>query len=100
MASDSFVLNAVLDLKIKVLTGFKGSRRAFMAAEQGELDGNCGLWWSSMKSRYMTPVKDGRAKIILQLGNRRNPEMDKMGIPFLGDLIKDPSRRLTRTRCR
>lgn len=88
-ASDAFVLNNVLKLNIKVLLGFKGTREVFLASERGEVDGACGLWWASVKSQYMEPVNSGRANIILQLGNRRHPELDKMNVPFLGDLIKD-----------
>ncbi|MFM1816463.1 MAG: hypothetical protein RLZ98_3158 [Pseudomonadota bacterium] len=89
LASDALILNAMLGLDIKVHVGFKGSRRAYMAAEAGEMDGTCGLWWASVKAQYMGPVNEGKANIILQLGNRRNPDLDKRGVPFLGDLIKD-----------
>jgi tripartite-type tricarboxylate transporter receptor subunit TctC len=88
-ASDAFVLNSVLKLNLKILFGFKGTREVSLASERGELDGACGLWWASVKSQYMEPVNAGRANIILQLGNRRHPELDQRGVPFLGDLIKD-----------
>ncbi len=87
MASDIKVLNSVLGLDINLIVGFKGSRRAFLAAERGELDGLCGLWYSSVQSRYMGPINEGRAKIILQLGNRRHPQMKD--VPFLADVAKD-----------
>ncbi|MFM1816462.1 MAG: hypothetical protein RLZ98_3157, partial [Pseudomonadota bacterium] len=88
-ASDAYVLNNVLDLNIKILLGFKGTRDVYLASERGEIDGACGLWWASVKSQYMEAIDNGRANIILQLGNRRHPELDKRGVPFLGDLIKD-----------
>lgn len=88
-ASDAYILNSVLKLNIKVLVGFKGTREVFLASERGEVDGACGLWWASVKSQYMEPIEAGRANIILQLGNRRHPALDKMNVPFLGDLIKD-----------
>ena len=87
MAGDIKVLNAALGLDINLIVGFKGSRRAFLAAERGELDGLCGIWYSSMQSRYMAPIKEGRAKIILQLGNHKHPKMKD--VPFLYDVAKD-----------
>jgi len=88
MASDAFLLRNALDLKINVIVGFKGSRRAFMAAEKGELDGNCGLWYSSVQSQYIGPVKEGRANLTLQLGLKPHPKLKN--VPFLYDVAKLP----------
>jgi tripartite-type tricarboxylate transporter receptor subunit TctC len=86
MASDAFIMKDVLKLPIQVIVGFKGSRRAFMAAEKGELDGNCGLWYSSLQAQYMGPVKEGKANVTLQMGRHPHPKLKD--VPFLYDIAK------------
>lgn len=88
MASDAHIIATALGLKLNLIVGFKGSRRAFMAAEKGELDGNCGLWYSSLQSRYMGPVKEGKANVTLQLGRKPHPKLKD--VPFLYDVVKVP----------
>lgn len=86
MASDAHILSHALGFKLNLIVGFKGSRRAFMAAERGELDGNCGLWYSSLQSRYMGPVREGKANVTMQMGLRPHPKLKD--VPFLYDVAK------------
>ena len=86
MASDALLIAHALNLKLNLVSGFKGSRQAFMASEQGELDGNCGLWYSSLQAQYMGPVKEGKANVTLQLGRKPHPGLK--GVPFLYDVVK------------
>ena len=57
-----------------------------MAAEKGELDGNCGLWYSSLQAQYMGPVKEGIANVTVQLGLKPHPKLKN--VPFLYDVAK------------
>ncbi len=86
MSSDALLIAHALNLKLNLVSGFKGSRQAFMASEQGELDGNCGLWYSSLQAQYMGPVKEGKANVTLQLGRKPHPGLK--GVPFLYDVVK------------
>src|SRR2546430_540959 len=47
----SFYRN-VLGAKIKVVTGYPGTNEIQLAVERGEVDGLCGLSWSTLKGRY------------------------------------------------
>ncbi|MGE3247049.1 MAG: Bug family tripartite tricarboxylate transporter substrate binding protein, partial [Beijerinckiaceae bacterium] len=86
MASDALILAHAMKFKLNLVSGFKGSRQAFMASERGELDGNCGLWYSSLQAQYMGPVREGKANVTLQLGRQPHPGLK--GIPFLYDVVK------------
>lgn len=88
MASDAHILRHALNLDLNLIVGFKGSRRAFMAAEKGELDGNCGLWYSSLQAQYMGPVREGIANVTMQLGMKPHPKLKN--VPFLYDVVKVP----------
>lgn len=73
-ATDAYVLNTLFGTKIKVILGFKGTAEGVMAAERGELDGHCGMWISTVTSRYMQPINSGDATVVVQLGTWRHPQ--------------------------
>lgn len=76
-ATDAYLLNAIFGTKMKVILGFKGTAEGVLAAERGELDGHCGMWVSSVTSRYMDIIKRGDASVVVQLGSWRHPEFPK-----------------------
>lgn len=76
-ATDAYVLNAMFGTKIKVILGFKGTAEGVLAAERGELDGHCGMWVSSVTSRYMRPLEAGEATMVVQLGTWKHPAFPK-----------------------
>ena len=76
-ATDAYLLNAIFGTKMKVILGFKGTAEGVLAAERGELDGHCGMWVSSITSRYMGPIESGAATVVVQLGSWRHPQFPK-----------------------
>lgn len=76
-ATDAYLLNAIFGTRMKVILGFKGTAEGVLAAERGELDGHCGMWVSSVTSRYMDIIKRGDATVVVQLGSWRHPEFPK-----------------------
>jgi len=85
-ASDAYLVAHALGVDLNLIMGFKGSRDTFTAAERGELDGNCGLWYSSIQSQYIGVVNEGRANLLLQLGLRAHPKLPD--VPFLFDVAQ------------
>ncbi len=76
-ATDAYLLNAMFGTKLKVILGFKGTAEGVLAAERGELDGHCGMWVSSVTSRYMGTIESGAATVVVQLGSWRHPQFPK-----------------------
>src|SRR5438270_6554236 len=58
------VLKNVLHAKIKVISGYAGTRDINLAMQRGEVNGTCGLFGSSIKSQFADDVKAGRLKIV------------------------------------
>lgn len=83
----SFYRN-VLGAKIKVVTGYPGTNEIQLAVERGEVDGLCGLSWSTLKGRYPHWLKDKRANILVQAGIKKQPELPD--VPSAGELAKQP----------
>ena len=80
----------LLGLKIKIVTGYRGSSRSILAIEQGEATGASFNWlaWSSKVPHWFTGDKP-YAKAILQVGIFRDPDLPA-DVPMLSDLVTDP----------
>ena len=71
-----------------VVSGYKGTVDIFLAMERGEVDGMCGLDWSSLKSQRPSWVAEKKINILVQNGLESEPELDKMGVPNIWKFIK------------
>src|SRR5690606_22821221 len=51
-ATDTFptITNAILGTKFKVVSGYPGTREVNLALERGEVQGNGGITWASIKA--------------------------------------------------
>lgn len=82
---------AITNAKLKLIAGYKGSREVSMAIMQGEVQGICGLNWSSAKQRYPDVMKpDGAVKVLVQEDNISWPELKAISVPLSLDFFKDP----------
>jgi tripartite-type tricarboxylate transporter receptor subunit TctC len=45
--------NNVFNTKIKIISGYRGTNPMILAMERSEVDGFCGLSWSTVKARHM-----------------------------------------------
>ena len=81
--------NGVLGTKMKIITGYKGSRDVTLAVEKGEVQGICGLGWSTVKVQYPEVLKGGLfAKVFAQEDMEGHPELNKLGVPLMISLAK------------
>ncbi len=77
-----------LDMKFKVVRGYKGSREVTLAMERGEVEGACGLAWSTLSVQYPTLFEDKKFNIVAQEDMEGNPELTRRGVPVTGKLAK------------
>lgn len=82
------MLANVLGVKFKVVFGYPGSQQIMAAVEKNEIQGMCGLNWSTIHSRYVHMLKSGLVKIFVQDTDVGHPEADKLGIPKTIDFAK------------
>jgi tripartite-type tricarboxylate transporter receptor subunit TctC len=78
----------VFGAKIKIVTGYPGTNEIQLATERGEVDGLCGLSWSTLKGRYPHWLKDKKANILIQAGIKKQPELPD--VPSAAELAKEP----------
>jgi tripartite-type tricarboxylate transporter receptor subunit TctC len=85
------VLKNVLGARIKVVTGYGGTRDVNLAMNRGEVNGTCGLFTSSILSQWPDDVKSGKLKLVIQGGARK---ADTFGpVPSVFDYAKTDEQR-------
>ncbi len=85
----AYMLNHIAGAKFSVVSGYKGTRDIFLAMERGEVDGMCGLDWSSMKSQRPDWVLNDSVNVLIQVALDPDPELVKKKVPTLWPLIKN-----------
>ncbi|HKA81560.1 MAG TPA: hypothetical protein VKD43_16095, partial [Xanthobacteraceae bacterium] len=79
----------VFGARIKIVTGYPGTNEIQLATERGEVDGLCGLSWSTLKGRYPHWLaKDKKANILVQAGIKK--QADLPDVPSATELAKTP----------
>ena len=85
------MMKMMLGLKIKQVSGYKGSSKTILAMEQNEHQGTGFNWlaWNSKVPHWFKKDKDGKifAKAIMQTGVYRDPDLPN--VPMLKDVVAD-----------
>ena len=86
------MLNSFLGAKTRVVRGYPGTREITLAVEKGEVDGACGLAWSTTSVQYPRTLAEGQPlRIVLQEDMTGHPVLTKAGIPITGNLATNES---------
>ena len=77
--------------KLKLITGYPGTREIVIALERGELTGR--VWdMEGIKAARPDWLRDGRINIVVQLAPRKMPEVPA-GVPLVKDFVADADNR-------
>jgi len=79
------MLNNMTGSKIRLVSGYPGTREITLAIEKDEVKGLCGFSWSSLKAQRPNWVASGFIRVLVQEHDKGNPEIDKMGVPLAVD---------------
>ncbi len=90
-AIDGKILNALFGYRFRVVTGYPGMVEVRLAAERGEVDGQCGLPGSTIKAELQQLLADKKIVIPLQLGIKSNPDLG--AVPNLAEQAKTDEER-------
>ena len=90
------VLNNVLNTKFKMISGYPGSREAGLAMERGEVNGLCGIQWTSFIAQGAEWLESKKVNIMMQMGGPNGDEiLNKMGVPTIWSFVKNEADRRT-----
>ncbi len=72
-----------LGAQFEIINGYKGTTDIMLAMERGEVDGLCGLDWTSLKSQKPQWLRDKTVNILVQNGLEPEHELDALGVPMM-----------------
>ena len=78
----AILLTNVLGAKLRLVSGYAGSREVLIAIERNEVHGICGMGWSSIAMQQRDWIRNGTLKIVAQEDLKGHPEVNKMGVPL------------------
>jgi tripartite-type tricarboxylate transporter receptor subunit TctC len=84
------LLNNLFGANFKIVSGYPGSNEILLAIEKGEVQGTCGVGWSTVSVQRSQWLRDGFIKIVAQEGMRSAAELDKQGVPLAYSFAKTP----------
>jgi tripartite-type tricarboxylate transporter receptor subunit TctC len=85
------IANGVLGGRMKIVTGYKGSREVTLAMERNEVQGVCGLGWSTVKVQFPDILKTELfARVFAQEDLKGHPQLTA---PLMIDLAKNDADR-------
>src|SRR5258707_433306 len=82
----AMVLRNMFGAKLKLVSGYPGTNDGTLAMERGEVNGMCGISWSTAKARHADWMKGGKVHLPVQFGLRK--EADLADVPAVTDLAK------------
>src|SRR5258708_7495859 len=86
------IANALLGTKFKVVTGY-ADPDVTLAMERGEVEGVCGLAYTTLKATHPEWFRDHKINILLQIGLNKFPDLPN--VPSAIDLVSDPGSKKT-----
>ncbi len=87
-------LKNILGARIKLVSGYAGSRDVMLAMEKGEVQGLCGIGYqATMTQRPHWFKSDSPMRALVQETIRSEPELDRQGVPKAIDFAKTPEDR-------
>jgi tripartite-type tricarboxylate transporter receptor subunit TctC len=80
----------VFNANVKLASGYQGTAGIMLAMERGELDGVCGIDWTTIKAQRPHWIKDKQINVIAQTAFRKDPDLPH--VPLIMELTKDPEK--------
>ncbi len=68
-------VNAVTGARLKLISGYQGTRNGMLAMERGEVFGNFGITWASLKATNAAWLREGKVRVFVQIGQKRHGEL-------------------------
>jgi tripartite-type tricarboxylate transporter receptor subunit TctC len=82
----AMVLRNMFGAKLKLVSGYPGTNDGTLAMERGEVNGMCGISWSTAKARHADWMMTGKVRLPVQFGLRKEPDI--ANVPSVTDLAR------------
>jgi tripartite-type tricarboxylate transporter receptor subunit TctC len=85
-------LKNLLGAKIRFVQGYAGTREVGMAMETGEVQGLCGMGWTSIQSQRPDWFEKKIVRVLVQESMSGDPGLNKQGVPLSVAYTTDPEK--------
>ena len=82
------LLKTEFNPKVHLISGYPGTADITLAMQRGEVDGLCGISYSTLKSAHAAWLKNKEINVLVQAAAERDPALPN--VPMLLDVAKDP----------
>lgn len=76
----------VFGANVKLVSGYPGTNDIMLAMERGEVDGLCGVSWSTIKGRHANWISQNTINVPVQAAMQKDPQLPN--VPLVFDLVK------------
>jgi tripartite-type tricarboxylate transporter receptor subunit TctC len=90
------LINRFLGTKFRVVPGYDGDANMMLAIDRGEVQGRGGVPWSAIKLTSADRLREGRIRVIAQLGMRKHAELPDVPM-LLESVTRDIDRKVLET---
>lgn len=86
------LINA-LGVKFRLVAGYTGSREIMLALDRNEVQGMCGMDWSSLATQQRDWITSGFVRLLAQEDLEGHPEMNRLGVPLTNSFARTDEQR-------
>jgi len=79
------MLNNMTGSRLRLVSGYPGTREIALAIEKDEVKGLCGFSWSSLKAQRPDWLRSGFIRVLVQEHDKGHPDISAMGVPLAVD---------------
>jgi len=87
------MLNNMTGSRLRLVSGYPGTREIALAIEKDEVKGLCGFSWSSLKAQRPDWLRSGFIRVLVQEHDKGHPDINAMGVPLAVDFARTPDNR-------
>ena len=81
----------VLGANTRLTSGYPGTSEIMLAMERGEVDGICGLAWTTVKAQRANWIAEKKINVLVQNAMRKEPDL--ADVPMIMDQTSDPEKK-------
>lgn len=85
------IIRNIFGYKVKLVTGYPGTAEMMLATLRGEVDGFCGISYSTLRARHQDLLQQKKLNIIVQAALKKDPMLPD--VPLMIDLGSDDAQR-------
>jgi tripartite-type tricarboxylate transporter receptor subunit TctC len=85
------LLKNLFGANIRIISGYPGASDMVLAMERGEVDGMCGISYSTLKSRFGRLLEENSINVLVQASVEREPAL--ADVPSMAELAASPEDR-------